>query len=728
MSKEFPAFLRPRHLGAASPFIPRLSVPWLLLAILSLCNESRADEGLWLYNHPPRQAIQEKYGFELTDAWLQHLQLSSVRFGGASGAFVSEAGLILSNHHVGSRALQRLSTKEHNYLRDGFYARTRAEEQPCSGLEVSVLREIQEVTGRVNAAVQPGMTDAEAFGARRAVIAAIEKESQDQTGLRSEVVTLYQGAEYHLYRYKKYTDIRLVFAPEEQIAFYGGDPDNFEYPRFDLDICLFRAYEQGQPAKLEHYLRWSQAGPADHELVFVSGHPGRTDRLRTVAELEYLRDREYPRTLQRLNRLEVLLGAYSVRSAENERRARNDLFGVRNSRKARDGALAGLLDPKFMDARKAAEAKLRSSLQTLLEHGNPGAGSSPRGTPPSGGRAEAEPPLGRIAQAQQAIAGRAVEYELLEQGAGFNSLLFRYARSLLRAALERTKPDGQRLEEYQEADRASFEHELLAQNPVYEDLEIVKLTDSLTALAEGLGYDHPVVRKVLDGLSPRERAVAAVGGTKLALPATRRQWYEGGLQVLDQARDPMVALARQIDGEARAVRKDVEARREAIRQAHAQIGKARYALEGAGHYPDATGTLRLSYGVVAGYEEDGRHIPFQTTFAGLYRRAASQNCRPPFDLPQRWLANEHKLNSATPFNFVCTADIIGGNSGSPAVNRRGEFVGIIFDGNIQSLVADFLYTEDQARALCVHSAAIIEALENLYNARPLAEELLGGGK
>ena len=697
--------------------IPRLAVAWLLLAVLGLCHGSRADEGLWLYNHPPRQAIGEKYGFELTEGWLKHLQLASVRFGGASGAFVSAEGLILSNHHVGSRALQRLSSEEHNYLRDGFYARTRADEQPCSGQEVSVLEEIEEVTARVNAAVQPGMTDEQAFAARRAVIAAIEKESQDKTGLQSEVVALYQGAEYHLYRYKKYTDIRLVFAPEEQIAFYGGDPDNFEYPRFDLDICLFRAYEQGHPAKIEHYLRWSPGGPEDHELVFVSGHPGRTDRSRTVAELEYLRDREYPRTLQRLYRLEVLFEAYSARSAENARRARNDLFGVRNSRKARDGALAGLLDPKLMEAGKAAEAKLRSSLRTLWEHSSPGAGSSPE---------QVERAWDRIAQAQQAIARRAVEYELLEQGAGFNSLLFRYARSLLRAATERAKPDGQRLEEYQDAGRASFEHELFAQNPVYEDLEIVKLTDSLTALAEGLGYDRPVVRKVLDGLSPHERAVAAVQGSKLALPATRRQWYEGGLPA--PARDPMLALARQVDAEARAVRQEVEARREAIRQAHAQIGKARYALEGAGHYPDATGTLRLSYGVVAGYEEDGRHVPFQTTFAGLYQRAAGQNYRPPFDLPQRWLANERKLNPATPFNFVCTADIIGGNSGSPAVNRRGEFVGIIFDGNIQSLVADFLYTEEQARALCVHSSAIIEALENLYDARPLAEELLGGGK
>jgi hypothetical protein len=721
MSKERTAFPQLCHLPGLSsfhaPWLPRVRAPWLLLAVLTLCIRSRADEGMWLYNHPPSQAVRDKYGFELTDGWLKHLQLCSVRFGGASGAFVSEEGLILSNHHVGSRALQRLSTAEHNYLRDGFYARTGQEEKPCPGIEVSVLEEIEDVTARVNGAVQPGLADEQAFRARRAVIAAIEKESQDKTGLRSEVVTLYQGAEYHLCRYKRYTDIRLVFAPEEQTAFYGGDPDNFEYPRFDLDICLFRAYEEGHPAKIEHYLRWSQAGPADHELVFVSGHPGRTDRLRTVAELEYLRDQEYPRTLQRLNRLEVLFDAYSARSAENTRRARNDLFGVRNSRKAREGALAGLLDPKLMDARKASEEKLRLSVRMLAKPTDLKAGPPPE---------QVDQAWDRIAQAQQAIAQRALEFELLEQAAGFNSVLFRYARSLLRSALERTKPDGLRLEEYQEAGRASFEHELFAQNPVYEDLETLKLTDSLTALAGGLGYNHSVVRKVLDGLSPHERAFAAVHASKLASPATRRQCYEGGLQALDQAQDPMIELARQVDDEARAVRKEVEARREAIRQAHAQIGKARYALEGANHYPDATGTLRLSYGIVAGYEEDGRHIPFQTTLAGLYERAAGQNYRPPFDLPQRWLANQNKLNPATPFDFVCTADIIGGNSGSPAVNRRGEFVGIIFDGNIQSLVADFLYTEDQARAVCVHSAAIIEALQNLYDAKPLAKELLGG--
>jgi hypothetical protein len=666
-----------------------------------------ADEGMWLYNHPPRQLLHDKYGFELTDGWLENLRLASVHFGGGSGEFVSAEGLVLSNHHVGSRALQRLSTREHNYLRDGFYARTRAEELPCAGLELRVLVSIEDVTARVNTAVAPGLSDEAAFKARRAAMAAIEKASLDQTGLRSEVVTLYQGGQYYLYRYNKYSDIRLVFAPEEQIAFYGGDPDNFEYPRFDLDICLFRAYENGQPASTPHYLKWNQAGAGDGDLVFVSGHPGHTDRLRTVAELEYLRDVEYPRALEQLKRREVLLSSYSARSAENARRARNDLFGARNGRKVRDGALAGLLDPRFMDRKKAAEQQFRATVAA-----NP-AMSQTAGA------------WDRIAQAQKIIAEHIVADDLLERGSGFNSVLFGYARDLLRAAQERPKPEGERLEEYRESRRASFEFRLFAEAPVYPDLETLKLADSLTCLAEGLGPDSALVRKVLAGKSPRERAAEAVRGTQLASAATRCQLYQGGQPAIDQAKDAMIELARMVDPEARAVRKEVEAQREAMRQAHAQIGQARYALEGASNYPDATATLRLAFGVVKGYEEEGRQVPFQTTFAGLYTRAADQSYRPPFDLPPGWLARRKELNLDTPLNFVCTADIIGGNSGSPVVNRQGQFVGIIFDGNIQSLTEDFLYTEEQSRALAVHSSAIIEALRQVYNAQPLADELLG---
>jgi hypothetical protein len=676
--------------------------------VLLLGFHAWADEGMWLYNRPPRKLVEERYGFVLTDAWLEHLQKSSARFGsGGSAEFVSEDGLVLSNHHVGAGALQRLSTAEHNYLRDGYYARTREQEKPCPGVELNVLMSIEEVTARVNAAVKPGMSDTDAFKARRAVIAAIEKESQDQTGLHSEVITLYQGAEYHLYRFKRYTDVRLVFAPEEQIAFYGGDPDNFEYPRYDLDICVFRAYENDRPAKVQHYLKWSRSGPAENELVFVSGHPGRTDRLRTVAELEYLRDLEYPRTLERLNRLEVLLGAYSARSAENARRARNELFGVRNGRKVRTGALAGLLDPNNMQARQTAEQALRTAVSTNAALSDTAAAWD------------------RIANAQKAIAAHSLEYDLLERGWGFGSGLFTYARHLVRAADERQKPNGERLAEYRESARASLELGLFAEQPLYPDLETLKLADSLTFMAKELGYEHPVVRKVLAGKSPHERAAELVNGTKLASSATRRALYLCDAQGLKDAGDAMLNLARLVDPESRAVRELQEPQTEAIRQAHAQIGKARYALGGTNAYPDATSSLRLAFGTATGYQEEGRHIPFETTYGGLFERAAEHHNAAPFDLPERWLKQRSKLNLKTPMNFVSTADIIGGNSGSPVVNRQGEFVGVIFDGNIQSLVADFLYTEEQARALAVHSSGIIEALLKVYGARPLVEELLG---
>ncbi len=688
-----------------------LLIPALTLGLLPLARLARADEGMWLYNRPPRELVRDKYGFDLTDSWLEHLQKSSVRFGrGGSAEFVSEDGLVLSNHHVGSGAIQRLSTKEHNYIRDGFYARTRTEEKPCPGTELNVLQQIEDVTARVNAAVQTGMSEEDAYKARRKAIAAIEKESQDQTGLHSQVVTLFQGAEYHLYRFKQYTDVRLVFAPEEQIAFFGGDPDNFEYPRYDLDISLFRAYENGQPAKVDHYLKWSKAGAADNELVFVSGHPGRTDRLRTVAELEFLRDVEYPRTLERLKRLEVLLASWSARSAENARRARGDLFGARNGRKVRDGALAGLLDPQFLERKKEAEVRLRSAVAA------------------KGSVGSAEAAWDRIAEAQKKIAGGSLEYDVLERGYGFNSSLFSYARQLLRAAEERAKPDGDRLEEYRESGRKSFEHGLLAEQPIYSDLEMLKLSDSLTWLAESLGCSHPLVQRVLGDKSPQARAAQVVSGCKLASAVNRKQLYSGGARAISSAQDPMIDLARLVDEPARAARKLVDVQREVIRQAHAQIGKARYALNGGKEYPDATSSLRLAYGTVEGYEENGRHVPFETTFAGLYERAKEQNYRPPFDLPARWASSRGRLDLATPFNFVSTADIIGGNSGSPVVNRQGEFVGIIFDGNIQSLTADFFYSDEQCRALAVHSSAIIEALQKIYHARPLVNELLGKGR
>jgi hypothetical protein len=673
---------------------------------LSTVLSSHADEGMWLFNNPPRERLKERYGFDPAPDWLEHVQKSSVRFNsGGSGSFVSPDGLVMSNHHVGADCLQKLSDSQHNYYRDGFHARTREEEKQCLDLELNVLMSMEDVTDRVNAAVKQGLSPEEAFRARRAAMAEIEKESLDKTGLRSDVVTLYQGGQYHLYRYKKYTDVRLVFAPEQQIAFYGGDPDNFEYPRYDLDICFFRAYENGKPAKVEHYLKWSPAGAGDNELVFVAGHPGRTSRLFTVAELAYLRDRRLPYALERFNNLEVALMAYSARSDENARRAKEDLFSVQNSRKAYNGELAGILDPSLMVRKQAQEHRLRELAASKPELKDIGGAWD------------------RIAQAQQVIAQNATNYNLLEADHGFSCTLFGIARTLLRAAEEKPKPNAERLREFGQAGLESLEFQLFSEEPIYEDFEQLKLANSLTWLVTQLGYSNPLIQQVLAGKSPRERAAELVLGTKVKDVTFRKKLYKEGQAAVDAAHDPMIELARLIDPEARAVRKIVETENETKQQAHAQIGKARFAIEGTNTYPDATFTLRLAYGAVKGYEEGGKAIPFQTTFTGLYERAAEHNNKPPFDLPPRWAERKDLLDLRTPYNFVNTADIIGGNSGSPVINRKAELVGIIFDGNIQSLVLDFIYTAQQARAVAVHSQGIVEALRKVYDAEDIAGEL-----
>jgi hypothetical protein len=682
-------------------------LPALLSCALPL--STFADEGMWLFNQPPRQLLRERYQFDATDAWMEHLQKASVRFNsGGSGSFVSEDGLLISNHHVGADALQKISTKEKNYLRDGFSAKSLAEEVKCLDLELNVLQSIEDVTARINAAVPKDAEPAAAFAARRKVIAEVEKESLDKTGLRSDVVTLWQGGAYHLYRFKRYTDVRLVFAPEAQIAFYGGDPDNFEFPRFDLDICFFRAYENGQPAKVQHFLKFSTTGAKDGELVFVSGHPGRTSRLLTVAELEYLRDQGLPFRLGSLKRSEVLLEAWSARSEENARRAKEDLFGVKNSRKALDGRLGGLLDPALFSAKLKAEADFKAKLQGSAEH------------------EAALAAYDRIAAATKTVAAQATRQNFLEAGLGFSCDSFSIARILMRAGDERPKPNGERLREFTDSGKASLEFALFSEKPIYTDLEILTLTDSLTFLASQFGGSDALVQKVLAGKSPRDRAAELINATKVRDVAFRKKLYEGGASAVTAAKDPMIELARLIDGEARALRKVFEEQTEAKQQAHAAISRARNALLGTAGYPDATFTLRLSFGQVKSYEEDGQTIPALTTFEGLYGRAKEMKNRPPFDLPPLWEKRQSSLNPKTPLNFVSTCDIIGGNSGSPVVNRAGEYVGIIFDGNLQSLPWDYAFSDKQGRATSVHSASIYEALNKVYGAKDLASELAAG--
>lgn len=682
-----------------------IAIAALLGLFISLSFSARADEGMWLFNNPPRKLLKERYGFEPSEAWLKHLQRSSVRFNsGGSGSFVSADGLVMTNHHVGADALQKLSSAEHNYLQEGFYAKSLDEEVKCVDLELNVLMSIEDVTRRVEDAVK-GLAPAEARAARRAAMNTIEEESLKKTGLRSDVVTLYQGGQYHLYRFKKYTDVRLVFAPEKSIAFFGGDVDNFEYPRYDLDICFFRAYEDGKPAKIEHHLKWSKAGAADNELIFVSGHPGRTNRLDTMDHLKFLRDKSYPLSLNVIRRREVMLRNYSERSQENARQAEDELFGYQNTRKARLGGLAGLQDPAIMGDKQRRERELRQSVEAKSEL-----------------KKEYGDAWKEVADSIEHWGEIYDDWYLLENGVAFNSELFHVARSIVRLTAESEKPNAERLREYAEAGLDSLKQQLFSEAPIYPELELAKLADSLGMFEELAGAENELVQKVLDGKSPIDRATELVRGSKLADVEARRKLVDGGRKAVEASDDPMIRLARLVDEPARKVRKEYEEEvDEPQRQAYAKIAKAQFALYGDKIYPDATFTLRLAFGTVKGYRERGEKIPPWTTIGGAYKHSDEHGNLYPFALPKRWNERKEDLNLDTPFNFVSTADIIGGNSGSPVVNRQGEIVGIIFDGNIQSLVLDFVYSDEQARAVSVHSSAILEALRNAYGAKRVLE-------
>ncbi len=670
-----------------------------------------ADEGMWLLNEPPRQLLKDKYAFDLTDAWLERAQQASIRFNnGGSGSFVSADGLIVTNHHIGADALQKLSTREHDYLKDGFHARTRDQELKCPDLELNVLQSIEDVTDRINAAVKPEMAPAQAFAARRAAMAVVEKESLDRTGLRSDVVTLYQGGKYHLYRYKKYTDVRLVFAPEQLIAFFGGDTDNFEYPRFNFDVCFFRAYEDGKPVHPRHFLRWSAAGPAEGDLVFVTGHPGTTNRLDTLEKLKHRRDVTLPYTLNRQRAMEALLLQFSARGPEQARMAAKDLHRVANARKAFAGQYQGLLDPAILARKAESERELRSQVAADPER-----------------QKKYGAAWDRIAEAEKNLASFERDHHLLERGDAFDSDLFHIARHLVRLAVERPKPSPERLREYRDSNLESLEFQLYSPAPIYPELERARLAGSLSFLAEILGGEHPLVLKILAGKPPAARAVELINPSKLLDPAERKRIAAGGRQAIEESSDPLIQLARLIDDDARAVRKRYEDQvEEPERQANGLIARARFELLGTGVAPDATFTLRLAFGVVRGYQVDGVDLPFHTTFGAAFARADQQGHRDPFVLPPRWLKGKDRLDLRTPFNFVSTADTIGGNSGSPVLNRAGELVGINFDRNRHGLVRNFVYTDEQARHIAVHSRGVIEALRTLYDAPELVKELLGG--
>ncbi len=667
-----------------------------------------ADEGMWLYNAPPKDAINAKYGFELTQQWLDHVRLSSVRFNnGGSGSFVSPDGLTFTNHHVGAECVHQLSTGGHDYIKTGFYAKTQAEEAKCPNLELNQLVGIEDVTEKINAGVKPGMSAADAGQAQRAAMSDVEKNCSTSTGLRCDVAIFYSGQVYNLYKYKKYTDVRLVFAPEFDIAFFGGDPDNFTYPRYDLDITFFRVYEGGKPAQLDNYLKWSSTGVNDGDLIFVSGHPGNTGRLLTLAQLEFLRDVQYPAALKYYARRIEVLQNFGKESEENARIAQEDIFGLQNSQKAITGYEAGLRDKSIMDQKAADEAKLRTSFK---------ANSKTAGAPD---------PWNEIVQAIKVNHSIYGNLTYLERLRGFPRLPL-LARTLVRAAAEKPKSNPDRFREFRDSALPSLEQQLFSTEPIYKNLETVLLTDALTEMRQSLGNDNSDVQKVLQGKTPAEAAKQLIMNTKLDDVAVRKQLYEGGQQAIDASPDPLIKVMRALDPDARAARKEYEDKVESVvRRDGATIAKARFAQSGFTQPPDATFTLRLSYGQVKGYEENGKAIPFDTNMGGAYEHAAEHSNQPPYNLPESWMKSKSTLNLKTSLNFVSTADIIGGNSGSPTVNKNGEVVGIIFDGNIQSLAWNFAYSDKQARAVSVDSRGIQEALRKIYGAAALADELMG---
>jgi hypothetical protein len=665
-----------------------------------------ADEGMWTFDHPPTKLIQDKYHFTLTQSWLDHVRLASARLNdGGSGSFVSPHGLLLTNHHVARGQLQKNSTSEHDYIKNGFYAATADQEIKSPDLEVDVLISSEDVTGRIQSAVKGARNSEDEFALRRKAMAEIEKESQEKTGLRSDVVTLYQGGEYWLYRYKKYTDVRIVFAPEEQAAFFGGDPDNFTYPRFNLDLALFRVYENGKPIDTPNYLKWNPKGAADEELVFVSGNPGTTQRLDTLAQLEAERDADLPNILKMLRGRLTVMRDFSASSPEHARQATTEILELENSVKALDGDFRGLNDKHVMDTKRSDEEKFKAAVM-----------ANPQWKAAYGSAWD------EIAAAEKKSVSRIKEQFFHSTDSRLSGL----AKTIVEYVNEIKKPDGERLPGYHDAQLESLRFELFSPAPVYRDMEIAQITGALELDLQEMGPADPFIKIVLAGKTPREAATALVNGTHLDDPAVRKQLIEGGPSGVEASTDPEIVLARQLDPMRREFVKWMQANAQSVvERAGEALGKARFAVYGRNAYPDATFTLRLSYGQVKGYPMNGTKAPSKTTFYGLYDRANSFDFQGPFWLSSRYLEGRAKLDLSTPFNFVTTNDIIGGNSGSPVINRAGEIVGLIFDGNIESLVGDYVYDIETNRAVAVHTAAMTEALRKLYGAEKLLDEMLG---
>lgn len=687
----------------------RLVIITALLVIAAQPMSLFADEGMWTFDNPPLKQWKERYNFEPSAAWLEHVRLATVRLNdGGTGSFVSADGLMITNQHVASGQLQKVSTKQKDYTKEGFYAQSYEGELKCPDLECNVLVSYEDVTARVQSAVASGASDKEASEQRKTVIAAIEKDATQKTGLKCDVISFYSGGEYWLYRFKKYTDIRLVFAVEEQTAFFGGDYDNFTYPRYDLDVAFFRAYEDGKPAKTPHYFKWSANGPTDGEFVILPGNPGSTARLLTIAQIKYQRDVGNPLTKQAWTSRRDALVRYAERGPEQARQAGATTRSLNNSLKRLVGQQQGLTNPRMMSKKEAEEKALRDAVTARAEVNK--------------AYGDAWDQISAAYQGLPSMGARLIFSNLLP------SRLGTMASQLVRYAEEIQKPNDKRYDEFRDSKLESFTFALMSPAPVYPEMEEAVVTAWLEEGLKTLGPNDPFIKAALGGSTPAAAAKQAVSGTQLGNTALRYSLRLGGADAIAKSNDPMIALARRVEPIIRELRAwneeqilNVEAR------AGEKLAKARFAVYGKTLSPDANFNLRISYGRVMGYEEDTTLVPYKTTFFGLYDRARSFDEKPPYDLPRRYREGKDKLDLVTPLNFVYTADTIGGNSGSPVINRNAEFVGLNFDSNIQKLPNRYWYVDEAegARAIGVHSTAIIEAMKKLYGAEKLVGEILG---
>ena len=661
-----------------------------------------ADEGMWTFDNFPSHTVEAKYGFAPSQGWLDHVRLSSLRIAeGCSASFISPHGLVMTNHHCVLDCVQQLSTAQQNLVEKGFSASTPAEERKCPAFELDQLVQIRDVTADVQGATA-GKKGSAANAALHAKEAQLQQSCGSDPSTLCQVVSLYEGGVYDLYHYKRYTDVRLVFAPEMSVAQFGGDPDNFNFPRYDFDIGLVRAYEGGQPVNSPDYLKWSANGSTDGELAFVSGNPGGTSRELTTSQLAFERDTALPQVIPAVSEYRGLLERFVTESPERAREGDEDLFFDENTYKVVFGREQALLDPEFFDIKVREEQKLRQAVA-------------------------ADPKLAADESAwkdmEQIEVTRAQLFNETEATAFFGrSDLLSYAIALVRAATERTKPNSERLPEYTDQALVRVQQEISAPIPVYKDVEELRLRWLFSSARRDLGVDDPFIHKMLGKESPEELAQRLVSGTHLDDVKVREALYNGGQAAIAASNDPMIAFVESIDPDMRAVRKEYEARVEAPTRAAAErIAKARFAVYGTSVYPDATFTLRLSYGAVKGFTDARGHFvhPY-TTIGGLFDRATGA---PPFNLPESWLSAKSRLNLATPMNLCSTNDIIGGNSGSPLINRKGEIVGLIFDGNIYSIGGDYAYDAAKNRAVAVDSRALLEGLRNVYHLNRIVDEI-----